>query len=329
MQKIRETISMCPTCYKNIPAAIYRNENNGVFMKKECSEHGKFRAVVENDANFYFQCLLANAPTIYGGHFIDVTEKCNLQCKYCYYPIDNKKADRPMVDILQEVTINPGAERFILTGGEPLLRKDLSRLIEIIQMVKPVELLTNGTLLNSKRIDELKPLLLEGETMRVNLSVHKECDGFYINVLKNFRKKGLKLESVLFVIDELIQIDWILDFCDRWKDVICATRIKSATPIWADQKTDARIFVSDMLRYMKAKGAEIVWWRSNKVSFVTTELNGIFHMLVSWYDVRNIDLLDISCPPTYTAKTGEVKNIVTSMIINEGIDKGYLNGVIL
>ena len=66
MIKLRETISLCPKCYKQIPAEICHDQESvgkfqEVIMLKSCSECGDFRAVVENDADFYFKCLLSDA----------------------------------------------------------------------------------------------------------------------------------------------------------------------------------------------------------------------------------------------------------------------------
>src|SRR4030042_2995064 len=96
MKQIRSTLSLCPKCYKRIPAGIYVDDEQFVIMQKTCSEHGDFKSVVERSAQFYAQCSNAGARTIYGGHFIDITRRCNLACKHCYFPVNNKTKDRSM-----------------------------------------------------------------------------------------------------------------------------------------------------------------------------------------------------------------------------------------
>ena len=61
-------------------------------------------------------------------------------------------------------------------------------------------------------------------------------------------------------------------------------------------------------------------------AFFNFALDGVYYMLVSWYDAENVDLLDIACPPFYRARNGQVENIVTACLINEGMSKGWLNG---
>ena len=223
--------------------------------------------------------------------------------------------------------MNKGLAPFILTGGEPTLRCDLMDIIVDLQNFGAVELLTNGTGINETNICELSELLRVVDRTSISLSIHPEIMDDNLRVIDLFRSRGLKMEGILWVIDDLSQIDKIIEFCETHKDVICSCRIKAATRVWNDQKSEKKIFVSDMLKYMKTKGAIVTWWRQNKVSFVTVELNGFHYMLVSWYDAENIDMLDINCAPYYRAKTGEVMNILTAMVINEGIGKGYLNGV--
>jgi hypothetical protein len=51
---------------------------------------------------------------------------------------------------------------------------------------------------------------------------------------------------------------------------------------------------------------------------------GLKLMLVSWYNIYNVDLEDINCAPFYTAKDGKTRDFVYSCLVNEGIDKGVL-----
>lgn len=316
---LKKTLSFCPTCYKKIPADILV-ENDSVYIQKTCSEHGDFKAMVERDAGYYLQCLSAGTRIIYPGYFLDVTRRCNLKCKYCYYGVENSK-DPSIQAIIQEAQVNAHLAPFIITGGEPTLREDLSEIISCLKQIGPVELLTNGTKLD---LEKVVPLLRNNDVLNINLSMHPESNGKDLEIIEQAEKMGCKLESVLFVIDKVEQIDGILSFCKGRG--IEAVRIKAATKLWAENKPENKIFVSDMMKYMQKYNPESIWWRNNKTSFFNTRIDGIFYMLVSWYDAYNVDLLDINCPPFYTAKTGQIENIVTAALINEGMQKGYLYG---
>ncbi len=318
---VKQTKSLCPECYKEIPAVIDVDEHVNII--KKCSEHGEFIAMVERDPAYYMQCLNAGANNIYNGYFLDVTEKCNLKCQYCFYRTTTRE-DQTVEALKSEAMINAHRAPIILTGGEPSMRKDLPEIIAEISQIAPVELLTNGTNLD---LDNVLPLLTNGNgTVNINLSIHDEAHGADLRLISHVAEKGLKLESVLFVIDSLEQIDGILAFGSKYKHVIEAIRIKAATKLWNEQKPDEKIFVSDMYNIVKCYKPNVLWWRNNKTSFLNLELDGMFIMLVSWFDVENVDLLDIACPPFYRARNGQVENIVTACLINEGMDKGQLNG---
>lgn len=321
---VGNTVSLCPTCYKQIPAYIDAHQD-GVFLNKRCSEHGPFSAMVERSPEYYFQCKAANAKNIYNGFFLDVTERCNLKCKYCYYRTSNKK-DPSIESLKSEAIIHANRGPIILTGGEPSLREDLPEVISELNSISPnVELLTNGHGVTS-RLNELAPLLDNNDVLRINLSLHLESMGSDLVLIDAVSELGKKLESVLCVIDSLEQIDNILAFGEKYKHCIEAIRIKAATKLWNEQKPENKIFVSDMWNHVKKYTPTPMWWRNNKTSFFNFELNGVYYMLVSWYDVYNVDLIDIFCPPYYRAKNGQIENIVTACLINEGMSKGWLNG---
>lgn len=87
---------------------------------------------------------------------ISVTDRCNERCTYCM-PADlpdwqEKDEILTYEEILRivRVTVALGFRKYRLTGGEPLVRRDLAWLIEQIGMTEGVESLglsTNGTLL--------------------------------------------------------------------------------------------------------------------------------------------------------------------------------------
>ena len=93
---------------------------------------------------------------------ISVTDKCNFRCTYCMpkeifnskYKYLNKEKLLSFDEIVHLVKIfkNLGVEKIRLTGGEPLLRKEIEKLIEKIANVgfKDITLTTNGALLSKK-----------------------------------------------------------------------------------------------------------------------------------------------------------------------------------
>ncbi len=105
---------------------------------------------------------------------ISVTDHCNLSCLYCSVgsvphlsrgEILSYEEIRNVVQVAASMGIN----KVRLTGGEPLLRSDLSKLVGMISQIESIDdisLTTNGVLL-SKYAAELK----EAGLKRVNVSL--------------------------------------------------------------------------------------------------------------------------------------------------------------
>jgi cyclic pyranopterin phosphate synthase len=90
---------------------------------------------------------------------LSVTDRCNLRCQYCMPLEDYTWLPREElltfeeINSLVEVFTGLGVSRIRLTGGEPLLRRDLPKLIHMLAAnsgVKDLALTTNGTLLREQ-----------------------------------------------------------------------------------------------------------------------------------------------------------------------------------
>ena len=87
---------------------------------------------------------------------VSVTDKCNLRCVYCM-PLEGldwlKREEILTYEEIAEVVrtmAGMGLERVRITGGEPLIRRDLSDLVKMIADVPEIEdlsLSTNAVLL--------------------------------------------------------------------------------------------------------------------------------------------------------------------------------------
>src|SRR5881275_162399 len=95
---------------------------------------------------------------------LSVTDRCNLRCEYCM-PEDDY-VWLPREDVLHfeetsrlvDVFLSLGVDKIRLTGGEPLLRRDVAALVQMIAGkpgLKDLALTTNGVLL-ADQIDALK-----------------------------------------------------------------------------------------------------------------------------------------------------------------------------
>jgi cyclic pyranopterin phosphate synthase len=93
---------------------------------------------------------------------ISVTDRCNFRCVYCMpkevFGRDYRFLDRRELLTFEEIErlarafVRQGVQKIRLTGGEPLVRRDVERLVELLAAIDGVDLTltTNGSLLPQK-----------------------------------------------------------------------------------------------------------------------------------------------------------------------------------
>jgi cyclic pyranopterin phosphate synthase len=92
---------------------------------------------------------------------ISVTDRCNFRCVYCMpkeiYGRDHRFLDRRELLTFEEITrvartfVSLGVAKIRITGGEPLVRRELERLVaQLAQLDVDLTLTTNGALLPQK-----------------------------------------------------------------------------------------------------------------------------------------------------------------------------------
>ena len=110
---------------------------------------------------------------------ISVTDRCNFRCVYCMpravfddsYNFLNRRELLSFEEILRvaRLFVDRGVKKIRITGGEPLLRKNIERLIEMLARLDGVEvtLTTNGVLL-PKMARTLKDVGLQRVTVSLD-----------------------------------------------------------------------------------------------------------------------------------------------------------------
>jgi len=106
---------------------------------------------------------------------ISITDRCNLRCIYCMPERDiiSKKEGKILtyeeILIIVKIAVSCGINRIRVTGGEPLIRKDIVHLIWALSKIKGIDdlsLTTNGILLD-EYAEDLKKVGLK----RINISL--------------------------------------------------------------------------------------------------------------------------------------------------------------
>ncbi|NNM93207.1 MAG: GTP 3',8-cyclase MoaA [Candidatus Eremiobacteraeota bacterium] len=135
---------------------------------------------------------------------ISVTDKCNLRCIYCMPAEGLTWIEREQllsfeeIERLVRVFASVGVRKLRISGGEPLVRRDLPRLVGMLAAVEGIEeiaLSTNGILL-----EEQLPALMDAGLTRVNISLDTLRDDRFEALA---RRPGLA--SVLAAIDASVR----------------------------------------------------------------------------------------------------------------------------
>jgi len=132
---------------------------------------------------------------------ISVTQRCNLHCPYCHREGEERKPNDSVIEMttaeivrLAKIAISLDIKRIKLTGGEPLLRKDILDIVEGIsdlQGLQDLSMTTNGVFLASIA----KDLRTRG-LIRVNVSLPSLNEDVYRRLMGGNLTDALKGISV-------------------------------------------------------------------------------------------------------------------------------------
>ncbi len=170
---------------------------------------------------------------------VSVTDRCNYRCSYCMpseifnkdysYIKQNKILSYEEIIQISTVLKKIGLAKIRITGGEPLLRKNIDKLIYKLKNevgIKDVSMTTNGSLLTDKKLNELKASGLDSLTLSLDtlhsdkiaqingtkkiFDLDKVLEGIgkYFNIVKTNTVvvKGINDIEVLDIIDKMIGI---------------------------------------------------------------------------------------------------------------------------
>ena len=200
-----------------------------------------------------------------------VNERCNLRCIYCMpeegVQLLNKDQYLSKLEIKRIISLftQMGISKIRFTGGEPLLRKDISELIRYAKnecKIEQVHLTTNGILLN-KYLDQLSRAGLSG----INISLDSLRPERFKKITRRDKLQQV-LDNIILVQDSVIPSlkinvvfmrgfndDELLDFVEFTKTNHLTVRFIELMPFDAHQiwKTGKFYKSEDILNDLKHK----------------------------------------------------------------------------
>ncbi|MCD6509424.1 MAG: radical SAM protein [Thermoprotei archaeon] len=203
-QLIRKTQSLCPECYRLLPAIIFEREGKA-WIRRICPEHGEIEELYWGDADLLrrafkyevpprrikihevgydhpcpFSCGLCPMHLNYTALVnLVATNRCDLSCWYCFFYAERAGfVYEPSLEQIRRMLSVPrkqyphGGLALQITGGEPLLRDDL---VDIVRIAKElgythIQLNTNGLRFIGKGGMELSRSLRESGVNTIYLS---------------------------------------------------------------------------------------------------------------------------------------------------------------
>ena len=187
---------------------------------------------------------------------ISLTERCNLRCTYCMpaegVPLSPKShiMDYDEIYAIAKIFVENGVTKIRLTGGEPLIRKDISVILGKLASL-PVELAitTNGITLD-RHIDVLK----EHNIKNINVSLDTLSESKFKEITRRNQFEKV-YKNILLLIENGFNVkinavlikgfndDEIIDFINLTKDLPISFRFIEFMP-FDGNKWDLKKMVS-------------------------------------------------------------------------------------
>lgn len=146
-----------------------------------------------------------------------LTHRCNLQCRYCYVPFKSfsEVGTDKILDIV-DILYERGVFSLDLTGGEPLLRKDITEILNHCNgLDMDVGLATNGTLLTRERVEELARVWDRQRTVHVSVDASTSEQFERMTGSKDFLKV---LECTKALLDFNLDVFWNFVYTPQNRD---------------------------------------------------------------------------------------------------------------
>lgn len=291
-----ETASICPECNRTIPALVYEKDEK-IWLTKTCPDHGITDELYFGSARMFKRfaktfhdgkgidnpnvplskcncpknCGLCSSHLSHSGLTnLVITNRCDLTCWYCFFyakkGVEGAYVYEPTLDQIRAMIKTLRAERPVpgnsiqITGGEPTLRPDLDRIVEIIKEEGVDHIQLNTNLINMaidpalvKRLKEAGVSSVyasfDGVTPRTNGKNHWEAP----YAIENCRKAGLGVVLVPTVIKSVNdhEVGGILNFAKANMDIIRAVNYQPVSLTGRLTKTERekyRITIPDVIQ---------------------------------------------------------------------------------
>lgn len=329
-----QTISLCETCYRHIPAERFEKDGK-MMLGKTCPKHGYQEAILDCNIDFYkSQEYQRRKPSSY---WLDITNRCNLDCPHCYQMPDNTSKDPSIDYLLSEIMSWPdNGFPVSLVGAEPTVRKDLPDLVQAIHAlpIKPrtVMIVTNGVYLAKwDYVERFKDIPNLKWTFGLN---HPDYNGGQIRDkqmigLENCIKLGLDVKTLTYTLANLEQLTDVMYEVQKFK---INARIQLGVEIGRVPEGDFKeLYLSELVERAEQFCKDNKWiWEPDLVcgnrTHYAVRINGIEHKFIKWCDVRTIDLEEVQSESWASIVPGKPMSPLLHQVIlrDQAVNRGQM-----
>lgn len=260
-----------------------------------------------------------------------LTSRCNLRCKHCYAssrPWDGELTEKRVLKIIEEAC-EMGVENLHLTGGEPLLRKDIFRILEAAKNGTNTSIFTNLLAIDRKKARKLGSL---------GIRVFTSIDGAVRETHEAIRGKGawnLLMRSISILKEEGVSLTPIfsisrLNFHEAGDFVHLAEGLGASSavllPVMPFGRAESRDFNADSYSCTKAillaeEAAEELGFRITLwcIPFASLLVKSKY---VSWDSCKSERIMDIG--PSGEILICDTLDITVSSIRNKSLREAWL-----
>jgi organic radical activating enzyme len=341
--KSYSTTGLCSTCYRELPARIEYRSNGAAYITKVCPTHGYEEAMIERSWEFWDQAPQLNPNNrtwkIYNEvSVIEVTDRCNVQCKHCYHQPDNKIPDQD-VDFIINKAIRQPSDLICLMGAEPTMRDDLNQIIKGIKdNGKKVAIYSNGL-----RFHDTNYLnkICDAGLDEINISIHNpkyHKDALWRKIstgIDNVVERNIKLGQLSFTVENKDEVEYAVEKIlwlksrNRVPSDFC---VRSPANIGTEVKPEEEIFASEIANWLTECTAD------RQVNFIKHPNNGSnpYHVsyyidnmvmqVIHWAGAKSIDTRWMNMGPYAEFVPNTRGTFMLQTILRDGWKKGWWQG---
>jgi|LauGreDrversion4_2_1035121.scaffolds.fasta_scaffold35065_4 hypothetical protein len=320
---IHKTVSLCDHCYAHIPGNVIEN-NNLIKLIKRCPEHGEMTSIIEIDKEFYYSLNHAKIESRFNNILFEASDKCQLTCPHCYHLPDNQTQDRPVEEILAQVSTFPRQVLPMFAGAESTLRSDF---VEVCQKISAMgyslDILTNGIRFANK----------DFALSSWNAGLRHACIGlnhwsYQGTTIHNKQLAGIR--NLLDIGYTIGYIGYTMETLDHVPDILEEIETIRHSNIWhyrircgsfigrsSDQE---RSYLSNLLKRVEeyyGSPVEYVGSDDNPYHIMVRAPTGAILRLIQWPDVTNIDMEELNTGPWCQFYNGPITNFVHQVITRD------------